>query len=300
MAITGIITSIQRMSIHDGPGIRSTVFLKGCNFKCPWCHNPETISQTRNLQFVPSKCSSCCTCIAYCTQKAISFNNQNKSIEINRRLCNICGICTEKCTNNALSIIGKKISASDVFSELISDKIFFETSGGGVTISGGEPLIQEKFCTEILKECQKEGIHTAIESNMSANWDTIEKVDKYVNLWMCDIKFINNTEHIKWTRHNNLNTLSNICTLAQTGKKIIVRTPVIPGINDSESEIRKICQLLSRHNTKCNISYELLGFHNLGFVKYSNLGIRNTMEGKQCINTEKLAKLKSIIQEYNL
>ncbi len=292
----GRITSLQRMSIHDGPGIRTVVFMKGCNMRCKWCHNPETWSSTPQIQHIGEKCIHCHTCASVCPQKAIQI--EAEQIVIDHKKCTVCGICTDACPTQALSVVGRTISTDELWKELEKDLPFFRSSGGGVTISGGEPLLQKEFVKEFLKFCREKKIHTAIETNLSTSWETIEELLPCVDLWMCDCKTYSSEKHRYWTGTDNHIVLQNIQRLAEKRIPLLVRTPVIPEVNDTEEEIESICQFLAPYAG--NISYELLGFHTLGFPKYDSLGMPNELKKtKGDLPKERLNTLKKMLAKYH-
>jgi len=284
----GIITSLQRMSIHDGPGIRTVVFMKGCNMHCKWCHNPETWSNKPQLQYIREKCICCCTCIKVCPNNVLSATTS--SLDINFKDCNTCGICSESCCTNALSIVGEYVTIEELWEEIKKDMPYFQSSGGGVTISGGEPLLQKDFVKEFLSFCKNNNINTAIETNLSLSWDIIEELIPVTYLWMCDFKIFDSHKHREWTGIDNTSIIKNISELATRGANILVRTPVIPGINDTDEEIEKISQFLSPFSK--TLSYELLGFHTLGFSKYESFGMTNELEDKSSLPAKRLEELK--------
>lgn len=292
----GIITSLQRMSIHDGPGIRTVVFMKGCNMRCKWCHNPETWSNKKQLQYIPEQCINCYTCVQVCPNQVISTTSS--SIAINYAQCTSCGICVEACCTKALSMVGREIVVEDLWEEIKKDVPYFHSSGGGITISGGEPLLQKDFVKHFLAHCKKNHIHTAIETNLSLSWEVIEELIPLTDLWMCDFKIYDSEKHKKWTGIDNSAIKKNITRLCEKGASLLVRTPVIPGVNDTEEEIENICRLLTPFaNT---LSYELLSFHTLGFNKYKSLGMKNELEDKESLSTQCLEELKNIPTKYNL
>lgn len=227
-----------------------------------------------------------------------SISGNGDCIAIDREACVLCGACVRSCLTGALSFVGKEVTVEETMEELLSDRIFYETSGGGITISGGEPLVQADFCRSILEECRKEKIHTAVESNMTVDWKTIFCIAHYVDLWMCDLKMFDTGKHRSWTGAGNERIIDNISRLAKTGAEMIVRTPVIPGVNDSVEEIRTICSMLRELGG--NIRYELLGFHSLGFDKFDNLGMENPIRTMKDYDRSGLQKLKDIVKEYNL
>ncbi len=264
----GIITTIQRMSLHDGPGIRSTLFLKGCNFRCAWCHNPETWSNKPQLQFIASKCCACAQCINTCLRGAITLSEGIPSV--NRLLCSNCGACAETCQGSALSIVGRELDARTVAEELLIDKPFFDESGGGITISGGEALLQLDFLKETLHLCHTAGVHTALETNLSWSWSNIEQLLPLVDLWMVDLKTIDTKKHLQFIKATNEGVLQNITKLCSTATNVIIRTPVIPQFNDTLGDIKSICDAISGLDF---VKYELLPYHKFGIDKFRQLGI---------------------------
>ena len=246
----GRITHIQRLSTHDGPGIRSTVFLQGCNLRCPWCHNPETWEARDIPQTIDGK----------------------------------------------TSIVGKTVDSEDVVQEVLTDKEFFANSGGGVTLSGGEPFVQDAFSLEILRRCKEEGLSTGVETNLLASWEKIEPLLPWVDLWMCDLKCMDSARHKAATGAGNEAILNNLKRLSAHVPTLIVRTPVIPCFNDTESAIRDICAFLD--TLGCPVRYELLGFHTLGFDKFTQMGMENPMRGCAPLAKEKLQNLQTIVREW--
>ncbi len=293
--MTGIITTIQRMSIHDGPGIRSSVFLKGCNFRCKWCHNPETWSFTLQLQYIQSRCIASGTCVKKCKESALVFTSEG--INIDRTKCTLCAECTDSCVSGALSIAGKNVEAQEVVKELMQDKLFYDESGGGITLSGGEPLLQILFIKEILQLCKQHNIHSVIESNLSVPTQQIEEIMPYVDLWLVDLKFADDSLHRKWTGASNKQTIKNLHHLCKAKADVIVRTPVIPGANDTPEEITMICEILKNLKIK---QYELLPFHPLGFDKFEHLGMENPLAGMMNQKVDSLDELNNVIRNYNL
>lgn len=292
----GRITSLQRMSVHDGPGIRTVVFLKGCNMRCKWCHNPETWLPKPQLQYIASKCICCGTCMENCPQEAIQ--PMSHCITVNYDQCTNCGICTKTCCTEALSMVGEMISAEDCWNRIKKDIPYFRTSQGGITISGGEPLLQKDFVKDLLEIGKEHQIHTAIETNLSTSWEVIEELIPLVDLWMCDLKLADPERHEYWTGIDNRKVIANIQRMAEKHVPLIVRTPIVPGVNDREEDIEAICQILSP--LAGNIKYELLGFHQLGFPKYENLGMKNELKDIASLPKERFEKLKNIPHKYQL
>lgn len=291
----GRITSLQRMSIHDGPGIRTVVFMKGCNMRCKWCHNPETWSPTSQMQYIEEKCIHCHTCLIACPQQAIQ--SEEGRLNIDHHLCSVCGTCANVCSTQALSMVGESVSVVELWSRIEKDIPYFRSSGGGITLSGGEPLLQKDFVKEILRLCREKNIHTAIETNLSRDWEVIEELLPWVDVWMCDLKILDSDKHKQWTKIGNEIILQNIKKMGERKVPIIVRTPIIPQVNDTEEDIELICQYLAPFAD--SISYELLGFHTLGFPKYESLGMSNELIEEKCLSKERLNTLEQILSKYH-
>lgn len=288
--IKGRITTIQRMSIHDGPGIRTTIFMKGCNMRCKWCHNPETWRNGSQLEFVKDNCIKCWQCIDVCPQDALS--NENNLLNIDRDKCNGCGVCQPACYSNALVIVGEEISVSDAMGKILQDKTYYKVSDGGVTISGGEPLLQSAFVKALVEACRKEGIHTCVESNFAVNWKTIEEVLPFVDLWRVDLKMTDDQAHKEWTGIPNKQILQNLDRLSKYKIPVIISTPVIPGVNDNEKEIKNICGYIKKWK---NVEeFNLLPFHSLGFSKFESLGMENPLPLDISLDNDHFKKLKLI------
>ncbi|MBN2293288.1 MAG: glycyl-radical enzyme activating protein [Pirellulales bacterium] len=264
----GVITHIQRFSVHDGPGIRTTVFLKGCQMRCAWCHNPETLRRAAELQVFAELCIGCGACVERCRRQAHEVVDDSRVFHRDR--CVGCGRCAQTCYAKALVLVGETRTADEVAQELFVDREFYESSGGGVTISGGEPLMQPEFTRAILALCKRNGIHTALETNFAREWSFIEPLLTLVDLFCVDIKLLDDVEHKKWTGISNRQTLDNLRRLDTARKPVIVRTPVIAGLNDRPEQIHAIVDWLgSLFNV---IRYELLPYHPLGAGKYLALG----------------------------
>jgi pyruvate formate lyase activating enzyme len=267
--MTGIVTDIQRFSIHDGPGIRTTVFLKGCNMCCRWCHNPETIGPRPQIQLFPDKCIGCGACLEACTRGAHVQAGGAK--EFRRELCLACGQCAKTCYAEAIVLVGKDMTAGEVVAEVMQDREFYKNSGGGVTVSGGEPLFQVEFTHEILRLCRERGLHTAVESNMAWPWKRVTPILPLTDLVIVDIKLMNGEAHREWTGLPNDTVLANAERLSRQKVDLIVRTPVIPGVNDTPEEIDRIAAFIAPFENL--LYYELLPFHPMGTGKYRSLGM---------------------------
>ncbi len=251
------IFDITRNSFVDGPGIRTTVFFKGCNLRCAWCHNPESQNSEREMMFFKNKCTGCGTCKEVCPNHLES--------------CDFCGKCERYCPQNARKLCGKEMTVDEVIQEVIKDKVFYDASGGGVTFSGGECMLQIDFLAECLRKCKENGIHTAVDTAGLVPWRYFEKILPFSDLFLYDVKLIDKEKHKRFVDADNDLILENLKKLSATEKDVIVRIPVIGGVNDNETEMNKIAEVLN------NIRYsdiELLPYHKLGENKYEALGIR--------------------------
>lgn len=270
----GWIFDIKRFAIHDGPGIRTTIFLKGCSLQCVWCHNPEGISPKLELMLHPEKCIACGACLKVCPNGAHQVTVTGERT-YDRNLCQLCGRCVESCYTGALMMAGKRVSVDDVMAVVREDITFYESSGGGITLSGGEPLLQDKFTTAILQQCKAEGFHTAIDTCGHIGWRVMQKALPFVDLVLYDIKHISPLQHQRYTGATNRLILANLHRLCDFGVPIEIRMVIIPTINDSRELIESTAQLLgSLHNIT---AVRLLAYHRLAGSKYDSLGKENNM-----------------------
>ena len=256
--LTATIFDIQRGSYVDGPGIRTTVFFKGCNLKCKWCHNPEGISKGIQKLFYKDKCVGCGKCARICPY--------------NQKDCTLCGKCALYCPNYALEICGAEYTISELFEIIIKDKSYYESSNGGVTFSGGECMLQIDFLTEILKICKKANINTAVDTAGNVPYEYFEKIIPYTDTFLYDIKCISEDLHEKFTGVSNATIISNLKKLSKSFKgKIVVRIPLIGGFNDEDSEIFKIKDFMLQINVS---NVEVLPYHKMGLHKYEALNMQ--------------------------
>jgi pyruvate formate lyase activating enzyme len=271
MKETGLIFEVKRFAVHDGPGIRTTLFLKGCPLKCKWCHNPESISPQPQLAYYEHKCINCGECADICPEHAHSFIEGTHYFD--RTKCISCGKCEDVCLGNALRLYGKEISVGEALKLAVDDRDFYGNEGG-VTLSGGEPLLQGEFCFELLKALKQEHIHTAVDTCGFVNWNTFEKILPVTDMFLFDLKHSNSTEHKKLTGQRNEIILENLERLSQHGACVEVRMPLIPEANDSEQNICASASLLEKLNIE---SVKLLPFHAMAKNKYSAIGMQHTM-----------------------
>lgn len=284
-----IISDIQKFSLHDGPGIRTTVFFKGCNMHCVWCHNPETFSIQQDLMFFSNKCIGCGACYAACAPGALTKEQQRV---YNKDFCIRCGACVEVCAPGALKLVGKKMTVEQLMEIIREDADYYRSSGGGVTLSGGEVLLQADFASELLKKCKEEGFDTAIESNLSGAFENIEKLLPYLDRVYCDIKLLDDEAHIRYTGLSNKRTLENIARLKEYAIPVTVRTPLIPGVTDSQENISGIARWI-RENARVE-QYELLNYNPLAEAKFQELGmpyVLSNLKRKTAAELKNLAAL---------
>lgn len=265
----GNIFQIQRFSIHDGQGIRTSVFLKGCPLRCYWCHNPEGLNLEDDLMLTSSLCISCGMCEKICKSHAISVGD-NGAI-INRSRCNHCFECVENCPSQALSKIGTEYTPEQIINIVKRDNVFYRNSGGGITLTGGEPLMQHEFAFEVLALCNQENIHTAIETSLFANGDIVKKMLSLTKQVIIDCKAFDETLHIKGTSVSNKQILENIAYTLKNHDNVLVRIPIIPNFNNNKEELERIYEFLSQQ--KNGVKVELMPYHSFGTHKYKQLSI---------------------------
>ena len=267
--VRGMIFDIQRFSIHDGPGIRTTVFMKGCPLRCLWCHNPEGTSIEPGLSFLPDRCIGCGYCFRACPRSGHRMED-GKHILV-RDECVVCGSCTEECYAGALEYIGREATVDEVLETVMRDQPFYETSGGGVTLSGGEPMMQIEFTEAILTESKARGLHTCVETSGHTQYEYIERIGSLVDLFLYDVKEMDNDRHIEYTGVPNTLLLANLQRLHDSGAAILIRVPMIPGLNDRPDNFQGLANLAARLPHIQGI--ELLPYHPLGVSKRERLGM---------------------------
>lgn len=268
--MSNLVTNIQGYSIHDGPGIRTVVFLKGCGLECQWCSNPECISPHPEVGFIKTLCTKCGKCAEICSAGALVYE-EGKLPHIDRKRCTGCGACSTICSYQVFVLYGQPMNASEIFDAVNRDKMFYQASGGGVTVSGGEALLQPQLVCELFEKCHKAGIDTCIETSGYATKSSLRQVIPYTNYILFDLKHLNPEKHLQYTGKPNSLIISNARIAAESGVETLFRMPLIPGINDDLQNIKETADFLHRlgNNT---LRIELMPYHRLGKGKYESLG----------------------------
>ncbi len=278
----GIVFNIQRYCLHDGDGIRTNVFLKGCPLNCLWCHNPEGLTKDITLSFSADKCTSCAACLAFCKARKID----DGKITIDRDKCIKCKKCADFCPMGANELLGKEYSAKEVLDIVKRDKIYYETSGGGVTLSGGEPSMQAEFSLELIELCRDEGIACAIETCGMGARSFYEKAFECSCLFLFDLKCMDGEKHKSLTGVSNERIIENLKYLFSVGADVIIRLPLIPDINDSEEDIKSLCEFLSEYEGRYRYA-EIMPYHSLGAAKAQKIGKENYYAAKNADDENK-------------
>ena len=293
---TGMVFDIKRFSIHDGPGIRTTVFFKGCPLSCWWCHNPESQATEPEMMFRENRCIRCRACQAVCKQSAISWDGDVISTDMEK--CTLCGVCVEACYAEAREMIGREMSVAQVIAEIERDIAFYDESAGGVTFSGGEPLWQRDFLLDLLRACQEKEIHTTVDTCGFATWETVDSVREYVDLFLYDLKLMNDARHQKFTAVSNELILSNLRALAEPGENIVLRVPIIPEINDDDESLRQLGAFAA---TLPNVNQmSLLPYHPTAVDKYRLLHKVCGLQGIRPPSDRRMAEIAEILSEFGL
>jgi pyruvate formate lyase activating enzyme len=299
-ATTGIVLNIQHFCTNDGPGIRTTVFLKGCSLRCKWCCNPESIHPKPELSYNLSKCigeKECGFCLKECPEAALFALESDGKVRVNWDLCTNCAKCVDVCPPHALTLFGQQMTVDQVLDEVEQDNNFYNESGGGITVSGGECLLQPDFTAALLKGAHERGISTAIETAGNVPWRFMELVLPHVDVMLHDHKLTDPVRHKKWTGVDNSRILANFKQAYETflTTKFIARTPLMPGVNDDEEHIRSVLAFIRPHSHV--VDYQLLPYHRFGENKYNFLGRVYELEDFEAPAAETLARLRAIIDE---
>jgi len=293
---TGIIFDIKKFSIHDGPGIRTTVFLKGCPLSCGWCHNPEGQASQEELILRPDRCIACGACVEACDRGAII--SDRGIVLTSRERCAACGACVEVCYPGARELVGREVTVAEVVAEVERDRPFYDQSGGGVTLSGGEPLFQPAFLSELLKACKASDLHTVLDTCGFAPWEVMDRVREYVDLFLYDLKLMDEARHREITGVSNVPILRNLSRLSQEGHRVILRVPVIPGVNDDEPNLDQIARFAAALPSLRRV--DLLPYHRIGRDKYQRLGKNCLMPEVDPPTRERVEEIADMVAGFGL
>jgi pyruvate formate lyase activating enzyme len=288
MAETGVVFNIQRFSIHDGPGIRSTVFLKGCSMACFWCHNPEGRRPRPELMYYADRCIACGECVEVCPNRAHRLQNGHHILD--RDECLTAGECVKVCCSEALEMVGKTMTVDEVVAEVLQDRPFYESSGGGVTLSGGEPTLKSEFCRAIMSNLQAEGVHTAIETCGNCHWEDLESILPVTDLVMLDIKSLDREIHKEVTEVSNERIVDNARRLAGMAVPLTLRTPIVE-LMEARSHVRD-----GRARAQ-PIQDEIVTFHKMAADKYRALGFQYAAENLDPPSRDKMNALAALAHE---
>jgi pyruvate formate lyase activating enzyme len=263
----GTVFNIQRYSIDDGPGIRTTVFLKGCPLRCTWCSNPESQAAEPEVSHSGALCKRCGHCAQVCELRAITVTDSGTHID--RAVCNNCGRCVEACSYQAMKMLGRRMTVEEVLREVIKDKQYYEISGGGVTVSGGEPLFQPQFVAALLRQCRENGVHTCVETCGFGSRRDLDEILTHADLVLFDVKVVEEATHVRLTGRGNRVILDNLDALIARGIPLVIRVPVVPGQNDAGEQIADLARIMKAKDLK---TIELMPYHKYGSGKYEMLG----------------------------
>ena len=294
MSMTGRVFDIKRYSIHDGPGIRTTVFLKGCSLGCLWCHNPESVDPGPELMHWPGRCARCYACVAACPKGALA-KDASGAVVIDRALCDFCGRCAEACLYDAMQIVGREMGVGEVLDEVEKDRIFYEQSGGGVTLSGGDPSVQAGFAEAILDGCRARGLRTAVDTAGFSPNGVLERLASKTDLVLFDLKVMDEARHEEFTGVPNGPILGNLEKLAAGRTEVWVRVPLVAGVNDDDDNIRRTIACLAPLETIKRIG--LLPYHSGGLEKARRIGKEECFRRFEAPSEERIAAVEAAFRE---
>jgi len=297
--IEGWIWDIKKYALHDGPGIRTTVFLKGCPLHCLWCCNPESQDFSPQIIWDDEKCLRCGLCVETCPNQAVVFDEEgNRAVDTER--CEVCGLCAEQCPGEAAVLAGRRVTVEEVLAEVEKDAVYFSRSEGGLTLSGGEPLAQPDFAYHLLRAYKDSalGLHAAVDTCGSVPWSVFERILPYVDLFLYDVKHMDSEKHHELTGVCNKPILENLERLAETAKEVVIRVPLIPEHNDDEENIRRTAEYVQRLPRITRL--DLLPYHRLGEPKYQRLAVAYPLRETKTQPKEEIERLKAIVEDYGL
>jgi pyruvate formate lyase activating enzyme len=292
--VKGRVFDIRRYSIHDGPGIRTAVFLKGCSLRCLWCHNPESVDPGPELMHWPSRCSRCYACLSVCPVEAIAKDAEG-AIIIDRAKCDLCGKCAEACLYDAMQVVGREMGVEEVLGELERDKIFYDQSGGGVTLTGGDPLVQAGFAEAILDGCRSQGIHTALDTAGYSKNGVLDRIAAKADLILFDLKCMDDARHREFTGVSNTPIIDNLKRLAAGRTEVWVRIPLVAGLNDDDKNIRLTITLLKSLKRIRRVG--ILPYHSGGLEKASRIGRETHFRKFEPPAEERIAAIAAAFRE---
>jgi pyruvate formate lyase activating enzyme len=295
-SLTGTIFDIKRFSIHDGPGIRTTVFFKGCPLSCRWCHNPESQARKPEWMFWEDRCLRCQACIAVCKPGAIHLDGDHVVTDL--EACTLCGDCVDVCYAEARQISGRALTVAQLMSEIERDIPFYDQSAGGVTFSGGEPLLQAGFLLGLLQACGERGIHTALDTSGFSSWRALDRIRPHVDLFLYDLKLFDPARHKKFTGASNVRILENLQRLSEHGNNIVLRVPIIPDVNDDLENIRSIGSFAASLPHLMRV--DILPYHRAALGKYERLHKAYSFSELLVPSEQKMAQTARIFQELGL
>jgi len=299
-SVRGRILHLQRLSTEDGPGIRTTVFFKGCPLRCAWCHNPESISPRVEIQYA-TRCLNCRTCVRVCPQRGLEMTSDG--LKIDRQRCQGCGDCAEACPSNAIEALGRDVTVEEVLDELLNDRVYYETSGGGVTLSGGEPTMQPEFAFELLRSLHEANIHTALDTCGLCTRAALERLLPFTDLVLYDLKLMDNKAHQHFTGQPNWRILENLLYLREwidahsSAPELWVRTPLIPEATATDENVQLIGAFLAKNLNGYVARWELCSFNNLCRDKYTRLNLNWQYAVQPLLSPDELAHLENIARQ---
>ena len=309
--LTGKVYDIQGFTVHDGPGIRTEIFLKGCPLQCLWCHSPESQAPYPQVAWHEIRCfgvADCGKCLEACPQEALKSGKTIRSevqkkeiqvVELDRTRCDNCGKCAEACPSDALAMCGVDMTVDEIMARIAKDRPFYEKSGGGVTLSGGEPMLQHQFSTALLRECKEQKYHTCLDTTGYAEWKLFQNILEYTDLVLLDIKHMDSGQSRTLTGVPNELILENARKMAASGTSLQIRIPVIPGYNDSEENLRATSEFCRELGDAVTL-VQILPYHRLGLVKYQRLQRKYELESLQPPSEEYMESRKKLIESYGL